>query len=153
MAAPKGNNYWSLRLKHGRDRIITDSTALWANAEQYFQWCIDNPLISVEVHGKDADKIEVPKKRVFQKDGLALACGLSKWETLADLSKVNKDFSEVVTRVENIIKTQKFEGAASGFFNANIVARDLGLSDQQEFKSKIIIEGKTTEELDDLLGE
>ena len=28
--------------------------------------------------------------------------------------------------------SQKFEGAASGIFNANIIARDLGLSDKQD---------------------
>jgi len=153
MAAPEGNNYWTLRLKHGRGRIISSPKALWENAEQYFEWCIANPLMAVEVHGKDADSISVPKQRVFQKDGLALACGLSEWRLIEDLKGVSKDFSQTVTRIENIIKTQKFEGAASGFFNANIVARDLGLADQQEHKSKIVIEGKTTEELDNLLEE
>jgi hypothetical protein len=29
---------------------------------------------------------------------------------------------------------QKFEGAASGAFNANIIARDLGLADKTEMK-------------------
>lgn len=128
----EGNQYWNLRLKHGRDRIIQSPKELEDNSNEYFQWCIDNPLIAFEVHGKDAYTIQVPKKRVFQKDGFALASGLADWRQIEELKKVSPDFLQVVTRIENIIKTQKFEGAASGFFNSNIVARDLGLSDKSE---------------------
>ena len=43
-----------------------------------------------------------------------------------------KDFSDVTTRAERVIYSQKFEGAAAEFLNANIIARDLGLKDKQE---------------------
>ncbi len=39
------------------------------------------------------------------------------------------DFLQVVSRIDEIIYTQKFEGAAVGAFNANIISRDLGLRD------------------------
>ena len=42
-----------------------------------------------------------------------------------------EDYQAVTTRVRQIIYNQKFEGAASGFLNANIIARDLGLADKQ----------------------
>ena len=45
-------------------------------------------------------------------------------------------FSDVTTRVEEIIYSQKFQGAASEFFNANIIARDLGLADKSELTGK-----------------
>ena len=45
MAAPEGNQFWKLRGKHGRDRIIKDPVALEENANEYFQHCIDNPII------------------------------------------------------------------------------------------------------------
>lgn len=47
---------------------------------------------------------------------------------------------EVTTYVEEIIRTQKFEGAAVGAFNANIIARDLGLSDKKEIDGKFQVE-------------
>ena len=49
----------------------------------------------------------------------------------------NRDgFKAVTTRICEIIRAQKFQGAASEFFNANIIARDLGLSDKQEHTGK-----------------
>ena len=129
MAASIGNQYWKLRLKHGRDRIITDPEALKENADQYFQWCIDNPLIEIDYRGKDLEMVKIPKMRVFQKDGLALACGVAQWRTIEELKELSKDFSQVITYIEKIIYTQKFEGTASGFFNSNIIARDLGLKE------------------------
>jgi hypothetical protein len=34
--------------------------------------------------------------------------------------------------VEEIIRTQKFEGASADLLNPNIIARDLGLADKQD---------------------
>ena len=129
MAAPKGNQFWKLRLKHGRDRIIQDPVMLWENACEYFEWCIENPLIEIDFRGKDIQEVALPKMRVFQKDAFALACGLSQWRTIEDLKNVSDDFLQVVTRIEKTIYSQKFEGSAAGFFNPSIIARDLGLSD------------------------
>jgi len=131
MAAPVGNQFWQLRLKHGRDRIIQDPNALWEDAQEYFQWCIDNPLMETDFRGKDAERVLIPHMRVFQKTGLALACGLSKWETIENLKDVSEDFKDVVTRIEGIIATQKFEGASGDFLNARIIAQDLGLNTQR----------------------
>lgn len=129
MTFQKNNKLWELRLKHGRDRIIQDPQALWENACEYFQWCINNPINIIDFRGKDVEKIELPHPRVFQKPALAVACGVSKWEILSDLRNVSADFSEVITRIEEIIYTQKFEHAAVGVFNASIIARDLGLKE------------------------
>ena len=53
----------------------------------------------------------------------------------------SKDFTRVITHVENVIFTQKFEGATVGAYNANIIARDLGLIDHQEITKNKIIKG------------
>ena len=42
------------------------------------------------------------------------------------------DFNKVITRIREVIYKQKFEGAAAGFLNANIIARDLKLTDKTE---------------------
>jgi hypothetical protein len=135
MAAAKGNQYWKMRSKHGRDRIITDPVALSESADEYFQMCIDNPILQKDFRGKDADTVYLEHPRVFQKDGLALFCHVSQWRTIEQLKEVSDDFLQVVTRIENIIKTQKFENAAVGLFNSNIIARDLGLRDNSDVTS------------------
>ena len=47
-------------------------------------------------------------------------------------AKNHRDFSTVISRIESVIETQQFEGAVVGAFNANIIARKLGLSDKQD---------------------
>ena len=42
-----------------------------------------------------------------------------------------KDFLRVTGVIRQIIENQQFEGAASNFLNANIIARKLGLGDKQ----------------------
>lgn len=134
MAAPKGNQSWKLRSKHGRDKLFATSGLLWEAACEYFQWCEDNPWMKVETKVKQsgADVTTIPTARPYTISGLCLYldCNtqyLSQFK--ARLPKDEEDFSLVITRIEQTIYTQKFEGAAVGAFNANIIARDLGLKD------------------------
>ena len=56
--------------------------------------------------------------------------------TWGDWRRNRDDLSPVTMRVEQIIRTQKFEGAAANMLNANIIARDLGLADRKEHSGK-----------------
>ena len=47
-----------------------------------------------------------------------------------------KDFLGVTKKVEQIIRNQKFTGAAAEQLNPNIIARDLGLADKSELSGK-----------------
>lgn len=128
MAAPEGNKFWQLRTQHGRDKLFSTPEILWEEAIKYFEWCEENPLTQQNWVGKDGDEVSKELMRPFTLSGLCvfLDCGE---QTLRDYG-ARQDFSEVYTRIEQIIRTQKFEGAAVGLFNANIIARDLGLVDK-----------------------
>lgn len=139
MAAPDGNNFWQFRSKHGRDKIFETAELLLQEAYKYFQWCVDNPLIAIEYYGKDAQKCEVPKMRAFTIQGLCnflrvnteyLHHFLKHQQTLD--TKEAKDFCHTITHIKEIIYRQKFEGAAAGFLNANLIARELGISEKSE---------------------
>lgn len=132
MSAPIGNQFWKLRSKHGRDRIISEPEILLQASDEYFKHCIDNPIIQMDIRGKDADTVYIEHPRVFQKDELAVFCGVAKWETISQLKSLSQDFLEVITRIESIISSQKFAHAAVGMFNSNIIARDLGLRDNAD---------------------
>lgn len=132
----KGNQFWKNRTKHGRDKLFSSPEVLWEEACKYFDWVDENPLIEVDFKGKDADEVHVPKMRPYTWSGLQLFLDVF---SLRDY-KTNEDyaeFSQVITRIGEIIYTQKFEGAASGFLNPNIIARDLGLAEKSETKGKI----------------
>ena len=46
-------------------------------------------------------------------------------------------FRDVVARVDAIIRTQKFEGAAARLLNGKIITRDLGLADKHELATRV----------------
>ncbi len=136
MAATEGNEFWKLRSKHGRDKKFEKPEELWEAACEYFEWCESNPLYEVDFIGKDALEVKKPKMRAFTWEGLELFIdihSLRDYKTNPDY----KDFSQVVSKIEKVIYNQKFTGAAAGFLNANIIARDLGLADKKEVNKVI----------------
>ena len=143
MAAPKGNQFWKARTKHGRDKLFQSSDLLWEACCEYFQWVDENPLSEdnlVTFQGM-ATHEPIAKMRAMTIEGLCIFLGVNSkyfndFESALDLNKdSDKDFSEVITRVKEIIKTQKFTGAAAGLLNPNIIARDLGLADKSDHTS------------------
>lgn len=148
MAAPAGNQFWKLRAKHGRDKLFESPDLLWESACEYFQWCVDNPFIEIDYRGKDIEQVELPKMRPFTWAGLEFYLDIDSLREYKTNPKY-KDFSQVIGRIEKIIYDQKFSGAASGFLNANIISRDLGLAQAIEVstpeKQVIKIAGQSIE--------
>lgn len=139
MPAPKGNKFWEARTSHGRDKIFQDPENLWAACTEYFEWVTDNPLSAAELvkfQGK-AKVSYLPKMRIMTVEALCLFLGIgySTWRDYA----AREGFSEVVTRVEAVIRQYKMEGAAAEMLNPNIVARDLGLADKKDHSGGITI--------------
>lgn len=136
-AAPRRNQFWKNRSKHGRDKLFTTPDLLWTAATEYFEWCDKNPWIKNEAikSGDYAGQIvKVPTSRPYTLTGLSLYLDVNAdyfRQFKENLKENEQDFSWVITRIEETIYTQKFEGAAIGAFNANIIARDLGLADNQ----------------------
>lgn len=137
--APKGNQFWKIRSKHGRDKLFGTAKILYEAACEYFEWCDKHPLIEIDFKGQHAKKIEMPKMRAYTIQGLCLYLDCNtqyiaqfKLTLKGKKDKESKDFSLVINKIEAIIYNQKFSGAAAGFLNANIIARDLGLKDSTE---------------------
>lgn len=135
MAAPKGNQFWKARSKHGRDKIWTDPHVLREACEEYFQWVEDNPLQEAKPFAYEGVvTIEnVNKLRAMTLGSLCLFLDIDQ-STWIEYRK-HKDFSDVCSRVETAIREQKFGGAAAGLLNPAIIARDLGLADKRELSA------------------
>lgn len=133
MAAPKGNEFWRQRSKHGRDKIFSTPEILWEAAQEYFEATDKRKWNKVDFKGKDAEEVLIPTDTPYTLTGLRLFIDVDAKTWLN--YKNNKDFFQVITRIEEIIYTQKFEGATVGAYNANIIARDLGLADKSEVKN------------------
>lgn len=136
MAAPVGNSFWKARSSHGRKPIFASADQLWDACVEYFQWVEDNPLKESQAFAYQGEvKVsEIPKMRAMTLAGLCIFLDINR--STWDEYRVKDDFSEVSTRVDEVIRAQKFEGAAAGLLNASIIARDLGLSDKNELTGK-----------------
>lgn len=136
MAAPKGNKFWTLRSSHGRNPIFEKPEDLWDGATQYFKWVEEHPLYEEKgfaFQGK-VTKETFAKMRAMTVTALCLYLDIEH-KTFNNYRDRDKDFLQVVTRIEDVIKSQKFEGAAAELLNPNIIARDLGLSDRKDHSS------------------
>lgn len=136
MAAPAGNQFWKARSSHGRSPQFATPDAIWNAAAEYFEWVEANPLWEAKPFAfQGAVTIEsVAKMRAMTIAGLCIFLDISQ-QAWGEYRK-RKDFGDVTTRIDEIIRTQKFEGASADLLNANIIARDLGLADKAELTGR-----------------
>ncbi len=144
MAAPKGNKYWQLRKSFKGNPPRYTPAKLWSKFIEYCEWVDSNPfresvLVQKGIKTENSQGVpetkystELPKMRPYTLSGFYVFANLNRM-TFYGYEK-DEAYSAITTRIRDIIYTQKFEGASSGFFNPNIIARDLGLADKQENK-------------------
>jgi len=148
--------YWLRRKRHGTPKKIETSNELWELACDYFQQCEDNPWIKKDFRGNQATEVEYELTVPFTWSGLEAYVFEKTGLVRLDDYKSNKggrynDFADIVHAIGVIISTQKFTGAVVGEFNANIIARDLGLSEKKEIEVNDLREA-TDEELEEELS-
>ena len=136
MAAPIGNRFWEARTSHGRSTEIKTAEALWEKCAEYFEWVEQNPLYEMKAFMFQGVVVTeaLPKMRAMTLNGLCnfLGITLQTWVNY----RARDDFLDVTTRVDQIIRQQKFEGAAAELLNPSIIARDLGLAEKSEITGK-----------------
>lgn len=147
MAAPAGNQFWMARSSHGRKPLFSSPDQLWEACTEYFAWVEANPLYEDKIISFQGVATHVPcaKMRAMTISGLCIFLDIARrsW----DEYRLKKDFSPVCEQVEQIIRDQKFTGAAADLLNPSIIARDLGLAERTEHTGKdgesIKVETKT----------
>lgn len=127
MAAPLGNRFWEARSRHGRRPIFASPEQLWEAASDYFEWVENNPLYEDKTFAYEGAVTHEPvaRMRAMTLTGLQIFLDISAqaWSEYCD----RDGFGEISTKIKDIIRTQKFEGASADLLNANIIARELGL--------------------------
>lgn len=153
MAAPAGNQFWKARSTHGRAPIFARPDDLWQAATEYFEWVEANPLWEAKPFAfQGAVTVEnLAKMRAMTITGLCIFLDISQqaWSEY----KQREGFGEITTRIDEIIRTQKFEGASADLLNANIIARDLGLADKSELNVAGSLQTMSGEDLDARIAE
>lgn len=127
-----GNQFWRLRSSHGVKPKFASSEDLWDACCEYFQWIEDNPLQEMQAFAYKGfvNKQPMPKMRAMTMTGLWIFLDIchKTWYKY----KERPGFEEVIEKVENIIWTQKFTGAAAEMLNPHIISRELGIKDKSE---------------------
>lgn len=135
MPAPKGNKFWMLRSKHGRDKLFATPELMWKAACEYFEWCENNPLMKEEGFAFQGivTHEKFPIMRAMTLSGLCfyLNCNEAFFRNFKlQLTADEKDFNAIIHDIETVIFNQKFAGAAAGLLKENIIARELGIADK-----------------------
>lgn len=145
-----GNKQWERRSGIGRPMLFSSPTLLWEAAQEYFQDCDDNPIEVEDWVGKDAMKVTRHKPLPYSLHGFRIWVNASKnwWNEFRAAREADKDedFLEVITRIEDVIFSQQYNGAAGGLYQQNIVARALGLVEKSDSQVKMNMEAKVKTE-------
>lgn len=129
----KGNEWWKLAENAGRKPTFATPNDLWESACEYFEWAENNPLKEEKVFHTNGQitRATVDKLRAMTLDGLCVFLGITDTTYYNHRDKTS-EFLEVAKRIDSIMRTQKFSGAAAELLNPNIIARDLGLAEKKD---------------------
>ena len=125
-----GSKSWTKRLYHrGPPKKYSTPEKLWDACVAYFEWAEDNPLTEEKIFSFQGETHtgSITKMRAMTLRELCLYINIDP-KTWASY-RTCKDVLPITKRVEDIIYTQKFTGAAADLLNPNIIARELGLKD------------------------
>lgn len=137
-AAPVGNEFWKLRSKHGRDKIIESPEVMLDAVYEFLEHKTNTKLERPEIiKGGDfaGTQVDVKIKDYPTLSELAHFLGFMTLKSWYDYKEYD-GFLIVISHAEEIIKTWKLKGAAINVYNQSIVARDLGLVDKKEHDHK-----------------
>ena len=116
-----------------RKRKFSSGEELWYSCVPYFKWVEDNPIIVEKLVTLDGriKRVKSRKKRIMSLQALYVYINVTDrlWRIWRE---ERPDLHEAIKMVEYVIYSQKFEGAAAGIFNPNLVARDLRLAESHE---------------------
>jgi len=107
---------------------------LWKIAYDYFLYCVENPIIGTEIHGKDPIEMEVQKPRIATMQGLMNYADM-KTSTYFTYKK-DPDYEHCIGKIENYIFDNTITLAASNEISPSIATRMLGLADKKEVKNE-----------------
>ncbi len=131
--------YWKVRPPNLKKwPLFKTSEELWQAAVEYFDWCDENPIPvqkSSFYQGSPSHWYE-DAPRPYTLKGLCTFLGINHsrfrhWRRNEEWAHLHP----AIAIIDQIIYTQKFEGAAVNIFNAMIVTRDLGLKEGLDHSS------------------
>lgn len=145
-----GNRQWERRSGIGRPMLFSSPTLLWEEACNYFTDCDNNPIEIEDWVGKDAIKVTRKKPLPYSLAGFCIWVDASPnwWKEFrkARTADNDTDFLAVISRIDDIIFTQQYNGAVGGLYQQNIVSRALGLVEKSDAQVKMDVKAQVKTE-------
>ena len=120
-----------------KHKYIESPDKMWEYFTKFVEHEKSNPMYKVEYVGKDGDQVNTPLQVPITFEGFecwladeGIICDLGQYS--ANRDKAYDEYATIITRIRQNCFSQNFKGAAVGLFNANIIAKKLGLKDQVE---------------------
>lgn len=132
------DKFWEVKSKAGRKKIFETPDDLWNACVEYFEYNATRTINRVDFKGGFATRVVIPTPAPMSMEGLCIFLDVNTkyFNDFKDLLKkgnpIDDEFSHVISKVEQIIFKQQYEGATTGIYNANIISRRLGLADKKE---------------------
>jgi hypothetical protein len=137
----------------GNTKNIETPEKLWELFTAYVLHERDNPMFKREYVGKDGEEKNTPLETPITFQGFE--CYLQDVGVLKDLGDYASDkqdryteYAAIITRIRKNCFVHNYKGAAVGLFNANLIARKLGLTEKQDVALKTQVSPFTSFDLD-----
>lgn len=119
------------------EKNIETPEALWNYFEAYVTHEANNPMHRVEYVGKEGRVERTPLETPITFEGFE--CYLADKGVINDLGDYSsnkdgryKEYATIITRIRNNCFVHNYKGAAVGLFNANLIAKKLGLIEKSQ---------------------
>lgn len=129
-----------------KHKYIETPEKMWELFEDYVKNEVNNPMFKVEYVGKDGERVNTPLQTPITFEGFE--CWLSDNGYIGDLGQysANRDeayteYVPILTRIRTNCFVHNYKGAAVGLFNANLVAKKLGLVEKTDNKNETKLDG------------
>lgn len=135
---PKWESPWFTESSFGKSAAFDNPDDLFKACLEYLEWAAKNPLVSEKImltRNGAVKRAPVYKMRVATLSGLVTYLGITRVAWHHYRHHKGEAFGNVVSRVDELLRVQKEEGAAAEMLNPAITARLLGLADKQEVTS------------------
>lgn len=120
-----------------KNKYIETPERMWELFCEYVKHEKNNPMFKVDYVGKDGEEKDTPLQVPITFEGFE--CYLADEEYIQDLGDYasNKDgrysdYATIITRIRKNCFVQNYKGAAVGLFNANLVAKKIGLTEKTD---------------------
>lgn len=120
-----------------KKKYIETPEKMWELFKEYVNHERQNPMYKREYVGKDGNEVNTPLQVPITFEGFE--CYLQDQNIIEDLGKYSantdnaySNYVTIITRIRQNCFVQNFKGASVGLFNANLIARKIGLKEQTE---------------------